>query len=227
MSIQFTSAGNKYCWVDRTPFEINAPITLSCWVNIQAHIAAGICTMGNNSGLHFYQWADGTVQFSIREKTPIRWQTCTSLGALNTNQWYHFLGYGTVNEVHFFIDGVEQNAVAPGGYGGDINYPDAVEFEIGRYATAEIDAKVEEFAFWNVALSAAEILLLAKSFKKRMPLQIQTSNLMLYLPFDDANIGITFPEAKDLSGNDRHATPANDPTGAEGILSYPSQIIVV
>lgn len=230
MSIEFTNAGNKYCWVDRTPFEIDAPLTVSCWVYMKSMLGGaadgpGIYSMGQNSGVVCVQIANDKIRMYLREKTPIQWQYCDSTNGLNTNQWYHFCQVVTANDMHFYIDSVDQVAINPGGYGGDINYPEAVEWEIGnRINQGSPDAIIEDFTFWNKELTAAQILLLAKSYKKRMPLQIETGNLMLYLPFDEANIGSNYGTAYDWSGNSRNATMVNNPTGAEGILSYPSRI---
>lgn len=227
MSIEFTNTGDKYCWVARAPFEIDAPITISCWVYMKSFPGGadrGIYSMGGNSGILCVQRNDDKVGMYVREKTPIQWQFCLSTNALSTNQWYHFCQVITATDMHFYIDTVDQVAINPGGYGGDINYPDAVEFLIGSYSGNESDTTMEDFAYWNKELTTAQILLLAKSYKKRMPLQIETGNLMLYHPFDEANIGANFPTARDMSGNGRDATMVNNPTGAEGILSYPSSI---
>lgn len=219
---------DKYIEIDRTPFEINAPLTVSFWVNMTSIVdGKGIYTQGVNSGILCIQQAANKVKMYVREKTPIQWQDCESTAGLNTNQWYHFCQVITANDMHFYIDTVDQEAINPGGYGGDINYAAEPlhEYLIGVYNAGEFTGYIEDFAQWNVELNAAEIFLLAKSFKKRMPLQIQPANLMLYLPFDDKNIGVAYgaSEARDLSGNNRHGSSVGGPTGAEGILSYPSR----
>lgn len=69
---------------------------------------------------------------------------------------------------------------------------------------------VNEFALWKgVLLTAHERSLLAKSYVKNTPLQVQPASLVLYLPLDDRNggTGINADNYRDLSGN------SNDGTG--------------
>jgi len=136
--------------------------------------------------------------------------------------------------MRFYIDGVSQGTLLPTGWDGSIQYWDNpnTDFYIGKYMENEFEGYIEDFAYWDSDLGMGDlndtkIQLLAKSFKKRMPLQIEPSNLMLYLPFDDMNIGTVYGTAKDLSGNGRDATKEGSPEGAEGILSYPSKVVSV
>jgi len=228
MSIEFTNAASKYAWVDRTPFEINGPLTVSLWLYVKTLTAwNGIYTMGLNSGINLFMTDGIKLRSFVREKTPIRWQFNDSTNNINANQWYHVCQVVTADNMHLYIDGVDQEAISPGGYGGDINYPDVYDWRISGYNDQEFDGMIEDLAYWNKELSIAQILLLAKSYKKRIPLQIQPANLMLYLPFDEANIGAAYGTAYDWSGNGRNATPSGPPIGAKGILSYPSKIVMV
>ena len=124
---------DKWMWVDRTPFEIDPPITISFWVKMISIVdGRGLYTMGQNSGCLCLQMAANKVRMYVREKTPIQWQYCESTNGLNTNQWYHFLqiiyDIEGLDSMRFYIDGVNQNAISPGAYGGDINYVDPTEF---------------------------------------------------------------------------------------------------
>jgi len=183
----------------------------------------GIYSMGANSGILALEEAAFELKFVtmyVREKTPIQWQSCKS-NALNIAQWYHFCQVITATGMNFYVDTVDQGAINPGGYGGDINYPDAIEFLIGQYAGNVSDSRIDEFAYWNTELSTTEIALLAQSRVKRLPLQIKPANLLLYLPFDDVNIGQSFTTAVDLSGNSNDATGVDTPLFQPGVLSYP------
>lgn len=74
------------------------------------------------------------------------------------------------------------------------------------------DGMIENVLIWDATLQADEMSLLYNSKLKHMPLQIQPSNLVLFLPLDDepdgtSGDGDTFI---DLSGN------GNDGTGDDG-----------
>lgn len=102
------------------------------------------------------------------------------------------------------------------------NFTIGYEYETPRSA---IDGKITELAIWDVVLSQAEISHIARSRVKRMPLQVQKSNLLLYWPLDECADGLTTCSAsgffKDLSGNGLNGTIVNTPTGiAEGGLTY-------
>jgi len=88
---------------------------------------------------------------------------------------------------------------------------------------------ITEYAVWDKSLTAAEILLLATSKAKRLPLQIQPANLLFYLPMDDVADGVSADAVtlKDLSsaGNDGTGEDGANNTGltgrAEEVLTYP------
>jgi len=88
---------------------------------------------------------------------------------------------------------------------------------------------INEIAVWNILLTANEISLLANSRIKRIPLQIQPNNLVLYLPMDDEPDGSSADgdSFMDKSGNGNNGTGSDgaNNTGctakAEEVLSYP------
>jgi hypothetical protein len=167
--------GSGYISISRNSFVIPPPLTVSLWIKMHTAITngRGIYSMGANSGIMCLQVASNKVRMYVREKTPVQWQYCESTSGLNLEQWYHFCQVITANTMHFYINAVDQNAISPGGYGGDITYPDSYHFELGRYsAGTPPDITIEDFSFWKRELTTAEITLLAKSFKKRIPLQI-------------------------------------------------------
>lgn len=137
----------------------------------------------------------------------------------------------TSNDPNIYIDGVLQNEsedISPSS-----NYidDDTVNFNIGNFDNLNrpFDGEIFEVAVWKAVLTAQEIANLSSSKVKRLPLQIQPSNLKAYWSLDDqpdgtSGDGDTF---KDLSGNANHGTGddgANN-TGltavAETVLTYP------
>lgn len=235
MSVLFNDANSRYLNHARADFELQPPITISFWGKISANTAGhSFYYTGKNSGTQLYPLGGnpGKIRMYVREKTPVQWQYCDSTNNIVHNQWYHFCLVVISNDIHFYLDSVDQEAVNPGGYGGDIQYyalDPVIELALGFGFAGTIDGTMEEFAFWDKELTAAQILLLAKSFRKRLPLQIEPGNLVCYFPLDDKNIGAAYGtvEARDMSVNVLHFDGQNSPTGAEGILSYPSKIISV
>ena len=250
MAIEFTDAADNYCNVARTDFELQPPVCISAWVYMKSNVAGnGIWSMGQNSGLLCYQvgGSPGKVRMYVREKTPIQWQYNESTNNINNNEWHHFLHVvfnflEGVDTASFYLDGVIQESLNPGAYGGDINYVARENFAIGSYystfAYHSADVIIEDFAIWNSDMDMGygldnKIQLLARSHRKRMPLQIEPENLMLYLPFDEANPGTDYERgivgasAFDWSGSGHNGTivGVTNPTGAEGILTYPGDIL--
>ena len=184
------------------------------------------------SGFRCIQQADNKVAMSIEEKTPVQWQTRTS-DALQANTWYHFCQKVTSNDMQFYINGTEvTNALDPGGYGGDIDYTSVSYINVGRSgAGTDYAGYIDEFAIWDSALSDSEISRLALSFKKRLPLLIQRSNLQVYYSFDEYNVGTTYTWnvfiVRDLSGYSRNSfSVVGTPKVQAGILGYLSNPMV-
>ena len=100
--------------------------------------------------------------------------------------------------------------------------------KIGQdYSTRYFNGTISDVAVWSVAITDDEIALLAQSRMKRMPLQIQPSNLKAYLPLDDVSEGTTIntKDFIDMSGNGNNGT-GSDAGGesigeAETYISYP------
>lgn len=92
------------------------------------------------------------------------------------------------------------------------------------------DGPIREVAMWSVVLSASERSLIENSKLRGMPLQVQPSNLIFYLPLDDHpnQAGINNLVFKDLSGNGNNGTgvDANGDSAVIGetVLSYPPKI---
>ena len=90
-----------------------------------------------------------------------------------------------------------------------------------------IDGSITEVAIWNVALTDAEVALLASARIKGLPLQIRPANLVLYLPMDENPLikGINNMQFDDYSGKGNDGTgidvDGDSLTIGENILSYP------
>lgn len=147
-------------------------------------------------------------------------------------QWYHvaFTAIsGSSTGLRLYIDGVE-DANSPASLS-SFTYVMHSSNPASLYAgagsggtTSRIDGNIAEFAVWNKVLTSDEISMLAKSRKKRLPLQIQPSNLLLYSPYDEYGDGssITSSSLYDMSGNGRTATATGSGIQglAEQVLTY-------
>jgi len=89
--------------------------------------------------------------------------------------------------------------------------------------------EIREVALWDVELSSAEAILLTSSNIKRLPLQIQPDNLLVYFPLDDEEDGSscdgdTFKDYGTKEDNGTGSDGGNNSgltATAENILSYP------
>jgi hypothetical protein len=166
---------------------IGTALTLAGWIwadNVGT--AQGIFTKESNSG------SNG--QYSMLTATPsgtLRWRisdnsgspdTCDSAaGALVTNRWQHICGVkdGTAGgaALRSYIDGVQAAAVAST----RIIVNSGNDFRVGnRHPGSEsFDGRVAEVAIWDVALTAGEVLALAKG---AAPSRIRLPNLRGYWP---------------------------------------------
>lgn len=147
--------------------------------------------------------------------------------------WHHIAGTydGDLasNQMAIYWDGaLEANATQTGVIGENADrLTIGSRNDAGVNALYPFDGQINELAIWDAALTADEVSLLYNSKVKRMPLQIQPANLVLYLPFDDVADGQTGygQTYNDLSGNANNGTGEGSSellTGkAEEILSYP------
>ena len=154
--------------------------------------------------------------------------TSTSSDTLTTNVWSHIactLGSGTIR---LYVNGAEINST---GSIGTVAYTSTAVY-IGKDAGGADTysfGQVNECAMWDVALTATEMSQLYNSKMKRLPLNIDPTNLIGYWPLDDEEDGSSGDgdAFADMSTNRNNGTGddgANN-TGltakAEEVLSYP------
>lgn len=151
----------------------------------------------------------------------------TSSTVLDIGTWYNLIVWYDGTDFKIYIDGVQDATQAE-----TANVADGSSdiYVAGSLADGyPFNGKVTDFAWWDVALTASERALLASSRVKRMPLQIQPSNLVVYLPLDDysdtSNLNTDADGYKDLSGNANHGqgvdANSNSYNISETLLSYP------
>ena len=154
----------------------------------------------------------------------------------NDGNWHNIvLTYDGPNDVgQIFVDGVSQTIVYQLQTTGTSfnNWPHGMYIGAFNNNGSSLNVSggiITEVAIWDTLLVQADVDLLASSRVKRMPLQVQPTNLIGYWPIDDEEDGTSADGDTflDLSGNGNDGTGddgANN-TGltakAEEILSYP------
>ena len=158
----------------------------------------------------------------------------SSNSVVTTGVWYNVIvtfDNAGDRKGRIYLNGIEVSYASQGAATGSLFSNGANNLEAGRIGIPgrNFDGKISEIAIWNVILTSQEILNLANSRIKRMPLQIRPTALRGYWPLDDSPDGTNFDgdTAKDLSANANNGTGDNgsDNTGltavAEEVLSYP------
>jgi len=201
-------------FVDGT-VSLSGSFSISMWAFIQSFTVGGAVLSGESVTWFMQIGGSNKLQFSNAVGT-----------APSLNTWIHLAGTfnSSDNNNKLYVDGTNTATVA-------ISIVSTTDFNIGKRGDGVfLNCIVTDVAIWTTVLTDAEISLLADSKIKRIPLQIQSSSLVVYLPLDDeedgsSSDGDTF---RDLSGNGNNGTGddgANN-TGltakAEEVLSYPN-----
>ena len=225
--------------------ELNGVTEYSCsaWARIDSGGSAGsyrFIVKGDNSGneLHWFWFGyDGSTEgaFAFQGKwNTTNGQWATDDDAYTHGDWHHFgFSYSfssTSNDPVFYIDGVSVNVTESSTPAGTVTSDDN-NIYIGNRPNESrpFDGAMSDVACWDTILTAGEMALLGKSRVKGMPLQVDPSNLQMYLPLDDladgaAADGVTL-EDRSSNGNDGTGDDGTNNSGmtavAEVVLSYP------
>jgi hypothetical protein len=225
MAVHFDgSSDTLYVYDIAAWYHLPTPVTISLWVSMDTITDGRVLYTTGGGGWGCKQIADNKVNIHVRDSDG--WHS-RNTDALQTDTWYHFCTKITGSNVQFYIDGTEMTNPLTPGWNGTISYGGVVYIHIGGYVGGtEYTGCIDEFAIWDSALTDGEIVRLA-SGKKRIPLLTQRSNLQLYYPFDDRNVGSVYGEAKDYSGNGRDTwVELGNPTARAGALGYLSNPMV-
>ena len=211
--------------------------TISSWVKTDGSVTTQRIFHKEPDGNGRFTWgmtfslnANEQPEISIvHTETPPHAHFLTSTTALTTGVKYQVGGVWDTPNLRIYINGDETDTLDVGAgtlRTGVNNNLVGASRNSSNVFSAFFPGTINELAVWNTAVSATEMKLLGKSNVKRMPLQIQPANLVMYLPLDDVPEGQTgYGEAlwRDMSGNGNHATAGG--TSAMGkreeILSYP------
>ena len=150
--------------------------------------------------------------------------------------WNHYAftwSGGTTNaSIKIYVNGTQTDDADDGAGSFTASYTGTITFRIGAQLFNVIgvpfSGSMTDIAIWSTGLSASEIEQISKSRVKRIPLQINTSNLLRYWSLDNGSDGTAISTSsgfyKDLSSNAVNCTGADADSDslneAERILSY-------
>ncbi len=190
MARAFDDASSEYLELDSAPVTA-APFTLSCWFNSDdLTVNQMLMFVGDKDSTEDF-WrlsAKGDtggdpLRFNVNDGTSGSADTSTGYSA---STWHHACAVETAsNNRACFIDGGSKGTDAT-----SVSPVAADRVSIGRSGDSSpgqyMSGNIAEAAIWSVALSDAEVALLAKGFS---PLFIQPHNLVAYWPLirDDDN----------------------------------------
>lgn len=218
--------------------------TLSIWVNTPVvgigHIFTQYLQNVNNGRVLLRFESTNTINLFLGNVSGFASVSIITNQTLSIDIWYNITVQRSSNTYNIFINGFLDKSFTDTGTrsllqtGNLIGARTASASTYNASLTEFFTGRISEFAIWNIALTTDEIEIIGNSYIKQMPLQVQSSNLVTYVPMDDSNDGTSGDGQSyvDLSGNNNNPTGndgANN-TGltnkAEEVLSYQPNIIV-
>lgn len=178
MARSFASASSRYLSYAGA-ITGTAPFTMACWFNsttmgtVKTLMSAN--TAGSANQVHWLRTSAGNKIEAFSRTTTA--DSGVSTGTYSSGVWAHAAGvYAATNSRTAYLDGVA-------GSTGTVNKVTAGidTFYIGRYSstTQYMNGSIAEAGVWNVALTAAEVAMLAKGYS---PLFVRPASLVAYWP---------------------------------------------
>lgn len=171
------------------------------------------------------------IQFRIRDVNNLATICQSAAGSIALNTWYYVMGVRDVaaDKIRLYIDGVEIGAGTTDASTGDIDLSAASCFlaakrNISGNPAAYHTGNLDDWASWNVALTAAEVLMLAQS-RRRLAPTIQGANLVRWWPLQGEH-GAAATGANSVSERmtGTGATPVNSPLYQGSVLAWRQQM---
>ena len=239
-SVDFDGADDQINVGAQTELNVTS-LTIACWFKptditngtaaetiVENSVGLGWALNANQNGTGVRD--NGDVAFYANDGG---WKVATVANVLTSGAWVHLSGTISGGNLKLYVNG---SLSATTGSFGTISYS-SPSFTIGEDTSSGADdtwayGQIDECAFWDDALTDDEVAQLALSRVKRMPLQIQPSNLLGYWPLDDQPDGTSGDGDTYLDWN--NTANRNNGTGSDGanntgltnkaeeVLSYPS-----
>src|SRR3990167_7191936 len=242
-AVNFDAVDDIVNCLSPTAFDNMAALTVAAWIN---PVSEGENTFGrivdkagagggvgwvfftNQNG--FSNEFDG-IRVIVDYSTTDLSVDCTAGNCITLNTWQHVAitwdGGAESDNAILYVNGVAPTMARTDGVGTRVD-DNASNLEIGNRANADrtFDGLITDVVIINAVLSATQIAQLASSRVKRVPLQIQSANLIGYFLFDDQPHGAsadgdTFINAVG-SGNNCTGNDGADNTGLTWTADFQS-----
>jgi len=228
-SLTTANDGDAYDFGSATDFSV------SFWINTSTASRGDFTGRGNqlsdSDGKHWSIFMGATtagrIEWFIDDGTNTVLSTDDG-ATINDSAWHHVaVTFDRDGNGVRYVDGSTYGSADAISSVGDIGSSTTV-FSIckrGDFTSNFYDGKISELAIWDTLLTAAEVSLLSNAKVKRLPLQIQTSNLKGYFPLDDfSDGGVITGTWRDISSTTLTVTGTDadsDSTAiAEEVLTY-------
>lgn len=181
MARLFDDAQNEYLKISQAAVTA-VPLTIACWAYIDDDTINNLlmAVSDDNGWNGFLLFAAAADTCSFYTMGGGGTSIASSADTYSTNTWHHFCGVtsGTASR-YAYLDGVPGNEETTDRTPGGI---DNTTIGCGYYGSAiqyPTSGRIAEGAIWNVALTTAEIEILAEGYS---PLFVRPQNLVAYWP---------------------------------------------
>lgn len=161
------------------------PFTFACWAYPTTDIGTvrTLISVGNPAGAGFFRiglTTTGPSAFIQKQADGGTNEFQNATGTVSINNWYHVAGIFTSGASRtVYRDGVN-NVTGVVSIGTTTTDGTSIGVQAGNIGTPRhMNGRIAEVGIWNVALTADEIVALAKGFS---PKRIRTRSLIFYVP---------------------------------------------
>lgn len=171
--------------LNASPLATVVPISMAAW--FYADIVTGARTifgLGGNSTSARHEWTIlnvGTAFWALTQAGPSGNVQAISTAVLSASTWYHGCGvFAANNDRRAYINGgnkvTETSSVTPGA----VNiHRSTIGQRPSNLDDQPFDGKIAEIGVWNIALTDADVAILAKGYS---PLLVRPEYLLDYIP---------------------------------------------
>jgi len=180
MARLFDDAASEY--LERTEAVLTGtPITVACWFRSDAVVDQFLVGLHDTSATPYIAlnaWSDGVLYATVRDAATFSEAATSTSWAVNT--WHHGCGIfasATSRSVYLDGGGLGTNATSRTATGIDTTCI-GVRANSGTHSEY-MSGRIAEAAIWNVALTGAEVAILAAGYS---PLLVRPQSLVAYWP---------------------------------------------
>ncbi len=182
-------------------FDVSSGFSISAWLKPNSSSLHNMIAYRRNgaNGYQFFSQDGGIIYYGGNGNRPLN-------TTLNLDQWNHVVLVHTGSQITGYVNGVAGTSLAD-----SYITPGTADFYVGRHPAAasyNLDGELDEFAFFNTALSASNIASLAASRGAHIVNDLSLSPVAYYRMGEDDSLtdGASASQITDASGNGNHAT---------------------